>query len=212
MDFLRSASHELKTPLSGLRILLENMRYNIGKYKDRDTYLESAIGAVDQLSGMVKEILDSSRIQGQAGEAPKEMLDVKTEIGEVLKEYKMLAASQSLTIELHLDEQLQIEMNRQFFQRVWSNLISNAVRYTDAGGCICIENSQSEIFIRNTCTPLADEEITHIFDAFYRPDFSRNAQTGGSGLGLYIVKEILDANGIACRFEACKDGMCFIMG
>lgn len=212
VDFLRSASHELKTPLSGLRILLENMRYNIGKYKDRDTYLESAIGTVDQLSEMVKEILDSSRIQGQAGEAPKEILEVKNEIEEVLKGYKMLAASKSLRIELRLDEQLQIEMNRRFFQRVWSNLIGNAVRYTDAGGCISIENSQSALSIRNTCTPLADEEIAHIFEAFYRPDFSRNAQTGGSGLGLYIVKEILDANGIPCKFEACKDGMCFTMG
>ena len=54
--FLRSASHELKTPLSGLRILLENMQYNIGKYKDRDKYLAEAVAKVDELSGMVRDI------------------------------------------------------------------------------------------------------------------------------------------------------------
>ena len=61
--FLRSASHELKTPLSGLRILLENMQYNIGKYKDRDKYLAEAVAKVDELSGMVRDILDTSKVQ-----------------------------------------------------------------------------------------------------------------------------------------------------
>ncbi len=59
--FLRSASHELKTPLSGLRILLENMQFNIGKYKDRDKYLAEAVAKVDELSGMVRDILDTSK-------------------------------------------------------------------------------------------------------------------------------------------------------
>lgn len=84
--FLRSASHELKTPLSGLRILLENMQYNIGKYKDRDKYLAEAVAKVDELSGMVRDILDTSKVQ-DLQEEEKQKLYADGEIGAVLQEY-----------------------------------------------------------------------------------------------------------------------------
>lgn len=211
VEFLRSASHELKTPVSGLRILLENMRYNIGKYKDRDTYLDASIRTVDELTAMIQEILDSSRIQGQVGEAPKELLIVKDEIEAVLNDYKVQAAAKSLNVELKIESSFRLEMNRSFFHRVWSNLISNAVRYTDEGGFVSIQSKGNELMIRNTCRPLSKEQIAHAFEAFYRPDFSRSADTGGSGLGLYIVKEILEANHCEYTFEAWEEGMCFRM-
>ena len=89
--FLRSASHELKTPLSGLRILLENMQYNIGKYKDRDKYLAEAVAKVDELSGMVRDILDTSKVQ-DLQEEEKQKLYADREIGAVLQEYAMQIA------------------------------------------------------------------------------------------------------------------------
>lgn len=211
VEFLRSASHELKTPVAGLRILLENMRYNIGKYKDRDTYLEAAIHTVDELTAMLQEILDSSRIQGQAGEAPVEMLAVKEEIEAVFESYKMQAGAKKLRVELNIDEAFYLEMNREFFRRVWSNLISNAVRYTEEKGMVLIQNEGSELSIRNTCKPLTEEQISHVFEAFYRPDFARSTGDGGSGLGLYIVKEILEANHFAYAFEPWENGICFTM-
>ena len=63
VDFLRSASHELKTPLAGLRIILENMEYNVGKYKDRDKYLAESIDVVDHMTEIVMEILKLSKLQ-----------------------------------------------------------------------------------------------------------------------------------------------------
>lgn len=215
-DFLRSASHELKTPLTGLRILLENMQYNVGKYKDHEKYLAAAVSSVDQLSDMVREILDASRIQGTAAEAAKDVLYVREELEEIMMNYTLIASSRSLTVDLKVASELQLYMNRSFFQQVWSNLLGNAVRYTDAGGHISMESHSigthsAELRIRNTCQPLTEEQLSHIFEAFYRPDFSRASETGGSGLGLYIIKEILDANHLACRFESCEDGMCFRM-
>lgn len=210
--FLRCASHELKTPLSGLRILLENMLYNVGKYKDHTKYLETAIGNVDCLSSMVQEILDSSRIQGMAPEAGSTALIIKKEIEDVLKDYTLLAAAKSLEISVNIDASLQMSMNRELFQKVWSNLIANAVRYTDMCGRVTISADGNALTIRNTCQPLSDEQLSHIFEAFYRPDFSRSTERGGSGLGLYIVKEILSACRLPCSFDACDDGMCFRMG
>lgn len=209
VDFLRSASHELKTPLAGLRILLENMHLGVGKYKDHNVYLPEAIHTVDQLSEMVKEILNASRIQGEAERAVKDDLCIREELSAVIKEYEILARSKRLHIEVNIDSEHHLLMNRQHFQRALSNLIGNAIRYTDEGGEIHVEGHSRELSIWNACIPLTNEQLVRIFEPFYRPDFSRTAYSGGTGLGLYIIKEILDANGLDYSFRPQGGGMCF---
>ena len=212
VDFLRSASHELKTPLAGLRILLENMQLNVGKYQDHTTYLGEGIETVDQLTAMLQEILDSSRIQGEIGRMEKSLLSVREEIEGVWKDYAVLAKSGGLEMELEISEEAQIEMNRGYFRRAWSNLIGNAVRYTPRNGNIRIIGTKETLSVWNSCTPLSEEQLSHIFEAFYRPDFARDAYSGGNGLGLYIVKEILDANNLPFSFRPEGEGMLFRMG
>lgn len=209
VDFLRAASHELKTPLARLRILLENMQYDVGKYKDHTKYLGVGIDTIDDMSEMVKEILDSSKIQGEAAQAEKKRLCVKEELEELLKEYSVLAQSRGLKIKIELEDALYVEMNPQFFKRVWSNLIQNAIHYSEADGEILIQGTKEELSIWNPCTPLSKEQAARLFEAFYRPDFARDANSGGNGLGLYIVKEILDANQLGYTFEPFGGGMKF---
>lgn len=211
VDFLRSASHELKTPLAGLRILLENIQLGIGKYKDHTRYLGEGIQMVDTLSGMVKEILDSSRIQGEVERVEKDELRIADEVAQVLMEYEIMAKSKGLIFHVQVDGRLKLSMNRKFFRQVLSNLLSNAVRYTDQGGGIRIEGRKGELSVWNACTPLSEEQLSRIFEPFYRPDFSRSAYDGGSGLGLYLVGEILRANEISFSFAAQGQGMCFQM-
>lgn len=209
VDFLRSASHELKTPLAGLRILLENMYLGVGKYKDHNAYLPKAIDTVDQLNGMVKEILNASRIQGEAERAVKDNLSIREEVSAAIKEYEILAKSKQLHMKVNIDGEPHLIMNRQHFRRVLSNLIGNAIRYTDADGEIRIEGHPGELSVWNACIPLTNEQLARIFEPFYRPDFSRSTYSGGTGLGLYIIKEILDANGLSCSFHPQGNGMCF---
>lgn len=211
VDFLRSSSHELKTPLAGLRILLENMQLGIGKYKDHTRYLEESIQMVDALSGMVKEILDSSRIQGEVDRVEKDELHVADEVAQVLTEYEIMARSRGLAFHVQVDDSLKLAMNRKFFRQVLSNLLGNAVRYTNQGGDIRIEGRKGELSVWNACTPLSEEQLSRIFEPFYRPDFSRAAYDGGSGLGLYLVGEILRANEIPFSFATQGQGMCFRM-
>lgn len=211
VDFLRSASHELKTPLAALRILQENMQLGIGKYKDHTRYLGESIQMVDALSDMVKEILDSSRIQGEVDRVEKDELHIADEVAQVLTEYEIMAKSRGLAFHVQVDDSLKLSMNRKFFRQVLSNLISNAVRYTDQGGDIRIEGRKGELSVWNACTPLSEEQLSLIFEPFYRPDFSRSAYDGGSGLGLYLVGEILRANEIPFSFAAKGQGLCFRM-
>ena len=205
--FLRSASHELKTPLSGLRILLENMQYNIGKYKDRDKYLAEAVAKVDELSGMVRDILDTSKVQ-DLQEEEKQKLYAGGEIGAVLQEYAMQIADKKLEVTDSIPEDCMLFMSRNTFQKVWSNLIGNAVQYTEQGGQITIAADTDKIWIENSCTPLTEEQLAYIYEPFYRVDDTR-AASGGNGLGLYVVRELLKKEGFRYVFEPVEDGMRF---
>ena len=205
--FLRSASHELKTPLSGLRILLENMQYYIGKYKDRDKYLAEAVAKVDELSGMVRDILDTSKVQ-DLQEEEKQKLYAGGEIGTVLQEYAMQIADKKLEVTDSIPEDCMLFMSRNTFQKVWSNLIGNAVQYTEQGGQITIAADTDKIWIENSCTPLTEEQLAYIYEPFYRVDDTR-AASGGNGLGLYVVRELLKKEGFRYVFEPVEDGMRF---
>ena len=206
-DFFSSASHELKTPLSGLRILLENMQYNIGKYKDRDKYLAEAVAKVDELSGMVRDILDTSKVQ-DLQEEEKQKLYAGGEIGTVLQEYAMQIADKKLEVTDSIPEDCMLFMSRNTFQKVWSNLIGNAVQYTEQGGQITIAADTDKIWIENSCTPLTEEQLAYIYEPFYRVDDTR-AASGGNGLGLYVVRELLKKEGFRHVFEPVEDGMRF---
>ncbi len=205
--FLRSASHELKTPLSGLRILLENMQFNIGKYKDRDKYLAEAVAKVDELSGMVRDILDTSKVQ-DLQEEEKQKLCAGGEIGAVLQEYAMQIADKKLEVTDSIPEDCMLFMSRNTFQKVWSNLIGNAVQYTEQGGQITIAADTDKIWIENSCIPLTEEQLAYIYEPFYRVDDTR-AASGGNGLGLYVVRELLKKEGFRYVFEPVEDGMRF---
>lgn len=133
VDFLRSASHELKTPLASLRIMLENMSLNVGKYKDRDKYLVASLGKVDQLSVLVQEILELSKLQESTME--KQSIQLEKMIPNWNKEFKILAQERNLIIETDLESST-IEMNQMAFQKVWNNLMINAIRYSNEGGVI----------------------------------------------------------------------------
>lgn len=205
--FLRSASHELKTPLSGLRILLENMQYQVGKYKDRDKYLAEAVAKVDELSAMVKDILDTSKVQNPKLEEKKK-LQASEEIRSILREYALQTAEKELEVTSLIPEDFEVFMSQATFEKVWSNLIGNAVQYTENGGKITIAAEADRLWIENSCTPLKEEQLAYIYEPFYRADDTRNA-SNGNGLGLYVVSELLKKEGFRYTFEPLEASMRF---
>lgn len=209
VEFLRAASHELKTPLTSLHILLENMKYNIGKYSDRDFYLGQAEELVMESTKMVQNILNTSKLQTVVKEAHKEEVDVREVLLETIKSYKVLAKAKDIQLNLEIEEACYCYMNKEALEKVFSNLLSNAINYTDKGKRIEIQIKDGCISIENECTPLAEDVLVHIFKAFYRPDFSRNKKDGGTGLGLYIVKDILSHANINYSFTPSDLGMKF---
>ena len=197
VEFLRGASHELKTPLASLKIILENMRDNIGRYKDRDRYLSVSLGIVDEMNQIVLEILSLSSIQELGGE--KEWIQLDDVVNRILTQNQVLVETRSLSIENYLPA-TSIFMNLAILKLVLSNIISNAVKHSDKGGVIRIglENEGTDFVIENT---IVSKENT--------PTKVQSKKEGG--LGLFVVKYLLEHEELSYRFEESSTGRRFVM-
>lgn len=206
VSFVRGASHELKTPLATLRIILENMQYNVGDYKDHAKYLEKSIDKIDQMSFLLEEVLESSKFQEWT--ECSEILMVNTVLTDVLSRYQELAFSKNLVIDNQLTTDTKVRMSLKALDKVLTNLISNAIKYSDQSGIVTISEQDGYLSIRNTCAPLNQEELEHLFDIFYHSQIVTDRETG-SGLGLYIVKNILESHRMSYSFLPYEQGMEF---
>ena len=202
VEFLRGASHELKTPLASLKILIENMKENIGRYKDRDHYLEVALGIVDDLSHHVLQILSLSSVQELREE--KEEVDLLQMTQSLVKDYALLAKEEELQIDNRLTHQ-QAYINPSVMKLILSNLISNAIKHSTLGGLVRIGEKEGELFIENSCSPEEQEKLAQSFSE----NASRKAK--GSGMGLFVVKSLLEHEKLPYHFEMQDDRLIFFI-
>lgn len=197
VEFLRGASHELKTPLASLKIILENMRDKIGRYKDRDRYLSVSLDIVDEMNQIVLEILSLSSIQELGGE--KEWIQLDDVVNRILTQNQVLVETRSLSIENYLPI-TSIFMNLAILKLVLSNIISNAVKHSDKGGVVRIglENGGTDFVIENTIVS--------------KENSSTQAQAKKEGgLGLFVVKYLLEHEELSYSFEESSTGRRFVM-
>lgn len=212
-DFFSAASHELKTPITVIKGQLEGMLLGIGAYKDREKYLSRSLEVANTLEIMVQEILTISRLQTPNADYKSDYFDCVPIIQGYLRETEDLIVNRELQISLNLPAAVLVNGNRLLIEKVFSNLIGNAIKYSPEGATIDIaahEQQQKHLFcIENSGTHIPEEALSKIFEAFYRVDQSRNRKTGGSGLGLYIVQKILQQHGSCCSVCNTKTGVQF---
>ena len=196
-DFFKGASHELKTPLASLKIILENMKYNIGKYKERDIYINECIEIVDSLTKNISQILSVHSIENLNND--EEYLKINDTLEDILKKYEILANQKKITVNNYiLDENVYI--GKTALKIILSNLISNAVKYTDVNGVINIGIVNDWLYIENSYGNNKISNMDKIFDVKF--DLNSN------GLGLYIVSNIL--NNYNIEYKALQDEEFFI--
>lgn len=167
-DFFKGASHELKTPLASLKIILENMKYNVGKYKNRDVYIDDCIDLVDHLTKSIQQILSVYSIENLKDD--EEIVCIKNELSRVLQKYDVLIHQKELRIQNDVKDET-MYIGKTALNIILSNLISNAINYTYEKGTIQIGIEQDYFYIQNKQDP---------------------TQPKGNGLGLYIVRNLLD--------------------
>lgn len=200
IEFLRGASHELKTPLTSLSILLENMQLNIGKYQNRDHYLLEAQHLTHTLIEMIQQILENTHLP--AGTLKnKQALHLKTTFLDVSQAYAIIARRKHLIFETNLIDDTTVLIDQKQLETVFSNLLANAVAYTPNKQKIQVDLINGRFTIKNETPEIPPSSFNQLFQPFYRPDFSRNKKDGGTGLGLYFVKMILESNHLAYQLH-----------
>lgn len=201
MDFMRIASHELKTPVTALNAMLENMIMEVGKYKDYETYLPLCKAQTEQLGGMISEILETSKLDANIENEPAQTFDACGYLSELCGQYQLIAQANGQVFKVDLSDGLTVNLPPKMFTKALSNILANAVSYTAPGKAISVYTSGREIIIENECDPISEEHLKHIFEPFYRPDYARNREDGGNGLGLYIVASILGNLNLSYSFS-----------
>ena len=201
VEFLRGASHELKTPLASLKIILENMRDKIGRYKDRDRYLAVSLDIVDEMNQIVLEILSLSSVQELAGD--KEWIQLDQVLEQILDQYKVLAQSRALTIDNQIPDKA-VYMDPAILKLVLSNVISNAVKHSDAGGEI-------QLRLEEEGTNLAVENTSQEMVETAEMPMTASRQKKEGGLGLFVVQHLLDHEELAYQFDKTAMGLRFRM-
>lgn len=212
-NLFSAASHELKTPITILKGQLEGMILQIGSYKNRDKYLMRSLEVVNNLESMVQQILTISRLETAHVTDTSESIDITSYIKEYLQESENVVAHKELNIQFEHPENAEVYGNRILLEKVFSNLIGNAIQYSPQYARIYIKLKEEDgklfFSVENSGTHIEESELSKIFGSFYRIDPSRNRSTGGSGLGLYIVQKILEQYGSRCEVCNTDDGVKF---
>lgn len=201
-DFFAAASHELKTPITVLKGQLESMTLGIGDYRNHEKYLPQTLTAVEEIEQLIQELLTITKMESGIPESSFTSEYLAPVLRSCMAELEPLAAEKQISIgAAQLNEAVSVAVNKQLFRKAVSNILSNAVRYSPEGQRITITLTDSALAVENTGVTIAEEDLPSLFTPFYRSDKSRSRKSGGSGLGLYIVKTILDLHGLGCKIE-----------
>ncbi|WP_311437395.1 sensor histidine kinase [Finegoldia magna] len=200
-DFFRGASHELKTPVASLKIILENMKYNIGKYKNRDLYIDESLKIIDGLSHSISQILTLSSIENLKND--EENVVILPILNDIINKQEVIANQKHIAIANQITDE-KILIGKSALKIILSNLIGNAVKYTDEYGTITIKSDGEWFEVINTCEKASKLDTTKVFDV--NCDLNKE---NSNGLGLYIVGNLLNNYKIDAIIETQEENVTF---
>ena len=211
MAFFNAASHELKTPVTILKGQLSGMLEGVGVYQDRDKYLLRSLQVTGRMENLVREMLAISRMETGSVAVKQESVDLSALVERQLTLDAGLLEQRDQRLVSTLMPGVTVTGDPSLLGKAVGNLLSNAALYAPDGAEIRVWCGMREgrpvLTVENTGAHISEEALPHLFEAFYREEGSRNRATGGSGLGLYLVKMILDRHGAECTIENTKDGV-----
>ncbi len=205
-------AHELRTPLMAIQSTVEAIMD--GVFEADEERLNTIDAEVQRLSRLVDAILKLSRLESRSTPMNEEVVDVGELIKPLVMSHEAFVNDAGLTLEYQAEPDVIVYGDRDMLRQATANLISNAVRYTPAPGKITVTVKSGDVMaaiaVRDTGIGLSPEERRMVFKRFWRAEESRQRQSGGLGVGLAVVKEIVDRHGGWVQVEGKKgEGACF---
>ena len=205
-QFVSDASHELKTPLASIKLLSDSiLQYDM----DMETVREFAgdIGnEADRLNRMTSKLLALTKDESNTANYEAEIIYMTPTVERVVKMLSGIAEQTKIKIHLDLEADTPILIQEDDLYQITFNLVENGIKYNIPGGSLFISLQRQEdmmlLQVKDTGMGIPEESVAHIFERFYRVDKARSRQTGGSGLGLSIVRNMVERNNGDIQLES----------
>ena len=210
-QFVSNASHELKTPLATMKIMLESLIYQPEMPKElQEEFMQDMNHEIDRLTGIITDLLTLTRMDTGEAELKRETVNLSTLTEETVRLLMPAAEKRGQILTAQVEDGLTLEGDPIKLNQILYNLMDNAMKYTPDEGTVTVtlrrEDDAIVWRVRDNGVGIPEEDLDHIFDRFYRVDKARSRETGGTGLGLSIVKQLVTMHGgtISVESEAGK--------
>jgi len=201
-EFVSLASHQLRTPLASIGLSAELLLRGVSGQVDASSkrYLDEIFNSTVRMKDLIESLLNISRIELGTFVVKFESLDFKKEINEIIKEFDLKIKSKKIKLRKKIDKSLPIvKFDKNILEIIIENLLTNAIRYTQNGGNICVELKRGDkeilMIVSDNGHGIPSDQQDKIFDKMFRADNAREFSYEGDGLGLYMVKSVVSKIG-----------------
>lgn len=206
-EFVSNVSHEIQSPLASIQGFSKTLRSAHLSDKQRNEYLSIIEEESRRMSSLSKQLLTLASLDKESEHIEKSTFDVGAQIKQVLFMTEWSWREKELAIEMDLPSTM-ISGDQKLLHQVWTNLITNSVKFTEEGGTLSLrvgmEDTHCHVEFQDTGIGMSKESLPHIFNRFYKEDKARSRTEGSSGLGLAIVKQIVKMHGGSIHVESEK--------
>lgn len=208
-DFVGNVAHELKTPIFNIQGYVHTLKDGgIDDPQVNKLYLQRASDNIDRMIKIIEDLDSVYKLESNQLKLEWQDIDILNFVENMKEEIKLLANERkiTLTIESDLPDDTTVHADTDYLRQVFINLLENSVKYGKESGETCIKlidlDENVLIEVQDNGPGIESKHLRHIFDRFYRVDKARSRQAGGSGLGLSIVKHILEAHGQSIKVRS----------
>ena len=211
-EFIANVSHDFKTPLTLIRAYTETIRNQNTNQEEHQQYCDIILNESERLNQMVTQLLQLSRLESGTVTLEQSYFPMEELMRDVLYRNQLLIQQKHLNIVWHdTDEDHIVEGDYTRIEQIVTNLIENAIKYTQDSGQIALSVTKADdlchIAVTNSSPPLTEKQLENLFISFYKTDESRHHEQQSFGLGLAIVKATLDLHKQTCYAENTPDGL-----
>lgn len=207
-EFISDVSHDFQSPLLNIKGYSDLLLQEDLQEVDRVSYAKVIQAETDRLSILTKQLLLLTSLDQLSSPLSVKKFPLDEQLKEAIRKYRWLLEEKGLSLSMHI-EQVTMVGDPSFLEKVWDNLLSNALKYTPDGEGIEISLTETSdaiiVVIEDTGIGMDEVEVSRVFDRFYRADTSRTGEVSGTGLGLAIVEEVVQLHGGTITIDSEKD-------